>query len=139
MIEQRVIAFALAFPTVGPQRISDELARRKWGSIKISPNGVHKVLRRHGLNTKAKRLGMVAGYAAPYEPIESRQPPPERHIEVDHPGELVQMDCFCIGRLSGAKGTAWQYTPRSTSPPASAGPRPSQSEKRPGPVHLRFG
>jgi transposase InsO family protein len=109
MIEQRVLAYALAFPTVGPQRISDELARPKWGEIIISPNGVHKVLKRHGLNTKAKRLGLVAGYAAPYEPIE-REPQPERHIEADHPGELVQMDCFCIGRLSGAKGTAWQYT-----------------------------
>lgn len=64
---------------------------------------------RHGLNTKAKRLGLVAGYAAPPEPIE-KQPPQERHIDVDRPGELVQMDCFCIGRLSGAKGTLWQYT-----------------------------
>lgn len=109
MIEQRVLAYALAFPTVGPQRISDELARTKWGEIIISPNGVHKVLKRHGLNTKAKRLGLVAGYAAPYEPIE-REPQPERHIEADHPGELVQIDCFCIGRLSGSKGTAWQYT-----------------------------
>jgi transposase-like protein len=24
--------------------------------------------------------------------------------------ELVQLDCFCIGRLSGTKGTIWQYT-----------------------------
>jgi hypothetical protein len=29
---------------------------------------------------------------------------------VDHPGQLVQLDCFCIGRLSGTKGTVWQYT-----------------------------
>ena len=36
--------------------------------------------------------------------------PPERHLQVDHPGELVQFDCFCIGRLSGTKGTVWQYT-----------------------------
>ena len=32
------------------------------------------------------------------------------HLQVDHPGELVQLDCFCIGRLSGTKGTVWQYT-----------------------------
>ena len=108
-IEQRVLAFALAQPTFGPQRISSELKRPKWGGIRISPNGVHKVLRRHGLNTKAKRLGLVAGYAAPAEPIE-KEPEPERHIDVDRPGELVQMDCFCIGRLTGTKGTVWQYT-----------------------------
>ena len=29
---------------------------------------------------------------------------------MDHPGELVQMDCFCIGRLAGTKGVVWQYT-----------------------------
>ncbi len=109
LIEQKVLAFALAHPTVGPQRISDELRRPKWGGLCISPNGVHKVLRRHGLSTKAKRLGLVAGYAAPAEPIE-RTPEPERHIDVKRPGELVQLDCFNIGRLSGAKGTCWQYT-----------------------------
>ena len=108
-VEQRVLAFALAHPTFGPQRVSSELARPKWGGIKISANGVHKVLCRHGLNTRVKRLGLVAGYAAPAEPIE-KKPEPERHIDVERPGELVQMDNLCIGRLSGTKGTVWQYT-----------------------------
>jgi transposase InsO family protein len=75
----------------------------------LSPNGVHRVLRRHGLNTRAKRLGLVAGYAAPPQP-ERRAPQPERHLDVSRPGEMVQMDCFFIGRLSGAKGAVWQYT-----------------------------
>ena len=66
------------------------------------------MLRRHGIGTRALRLGLLAGYAAPPEP--AREPEPERHICVDHPGELVQMDCFCIGRLSGTKGVVWQYT-----------------------------
>jgi transposase InsO family protein len=29
---------------------------------------------------------------------------------VEHPGQLVQLDCLCIGRLSGTKGTVWQDT-----------------------------
>jgi hypothetical protein len=29
---------------------------------------------------------------------------------VGHPGQLVQLDGFCIGRLSGTKGTVWQDT-----------------------------
>jgi transposase InsO family protein len=110
LVEQQVIAFALSHPTLGPQRISSELARPKWGGIRISPNGVHKVLRRHGLNTKAKRLGLVAGYAAPAPESIEKSPTPQRHIDVDRPGQVVQMDCFCIGRLSGTKGTVWQYT-----------------------------
>ena len=109
LIEQRVLAFALAQPGFGPARISAELASERWGGIRLSPNGVWRVLRRHGLATRAKRLGLVAGYAAPPEP-DHRPPEAERHLEVDHPGELVQLDCFCIGRLSGSTGTVWQYT-----------------------------
>ena len=107
--EQRVVAFSLGHPGFGPLRISAELRREKWGGIVLSPNGVHRVLRRHGLSTRAKRLGLVAGYAAPPEP-ERWPPPPERHLDVRRPGEMVQMDCFFIGRLSGAKGAVWQYT-----------------------------
>jgi transposase InsO family protein len=108
LVEQRVVAYALAFPGQGPNRISAELRREKWGGLKLSVNGVWRVLKRHGLNTRSARLGLVAGYAAPPEP--APRPVPERHISADHPGELVQMDCFCIGRLSGSKGTVWQYT-----------------------------
>jgi transposase InsO family protein len=108
-VEQKVLAFALGHPGFGPARISAELRRPTWGGIVISPNGVHRVLCRHGLNTRAKRLGLVAGYAAPPEP-QARKPQPERHLDVRRPGEMVQMDCFFIGRLSGAKGAVWQYT-----------------------------
>jgi len=109
LVEQRVVAFALGHPGFGPARIAVELARPKWGGIQLSTNGVWRVLRRHGLSTRAKRYGLVAGYAAPPEP-QRPEPAPERHLQVDHPGELVQLDCFCIGRLSGTKGTVWQYT-----------------------------
>ena len=52
---------------------------------------------------------MVAGYAAPPQP-QRPQPAPERHLDVDHPGQLVQLDCCCIGRLSATTGTVWQDT-----------------------------
>jgi transposase InsO family protein len=108
LVEQRIVAFALGHPGYGPAHISSELAREKWGGLRVSANGVWRVLRRHGIGTRALRNGLLAGYAAPPEP--AREPEPERHIEVDHPGELVQFDCFCIGRLAGTKGTVWQYT-----------------------------
>jgi transposase len=68
VVEQRIVAFSLGHPAAGPDRISAELARPKWDGVVVSPNGVWRVLRRHGLNTPAKRLGMIAAYAAPYEP-----------------------------------------------------------------------
>jgi transposase InsO family protein len=108
-LEQRIIAFALARPGFGPRRVSAELRRSKWGGIRVSEHGVWRVLRRYNLNTEAKRLALVARHADPYEE-RPRIPPPERHIDASEPGEKVQMDCFYVGRLSGSKGTVWQYT-----------------------------
>lgn len=108
MVEERIVSFSIAHPGLGPKRVSSELAREKWGAIIVSPNGVWKVLCRHGLNTRAKRLALIAGYAAPYQP--PRDPGPEAHIDVDRPGELVGIDCFYVGRLRGTEGKIWQLT-----------------------------
>src|SRR3954454_6021388 len=62
LIEQRIVAFSLGHPGLGPRRIASRLARPLWGGLVISPNGVYKPLVRHGLNTRAKRLALVAGY-----------------------------------------------------------------------------
>ena len=108
-LEQRVIAFALGHPGFGPRRISAELAREKWGGLQISEHGVWRVLCRFGLNTRNKRLALIARHRDPYERKPDR-PPPERHIDAQEPGEKVQLDCFYVGRLAGTKGTIWQYT-----------------------------
>lgn len=107
MIEERIVAFALAHPGLGPKRVASELARPKWGAICVSKNGVWRTLRPHGLSTRAKRLSLVAGYAAPYEPPREQQ---ERHMQAGRPGELVGMDCFFVGRLRGTKRPVWQLT-----------------------------
>ena len=88
LVEQRMVAFSLGHPGHGPLRISADMAQSRWGGIRVSSNGVWRVLRRHGLNTRAKRLGLIAGYAAPGP--EKREQRPERHIEASRPGELVQ-------------------------------------------------
>jgi transposase InsO family protein len=108
LVEQRIVAFALGHPGHGPRRIASALARPQWGGLIVSANGVYKTLVRHGLNTRAKRLSLVAGYRAPFAP--PREPPPEPHVETSRPGELVGLDCFFVGRLHGAKGPVWQIT-----------------------------
>lgn len=109
LVEQRVIAFALGQPGLGPRRISASLAQARWGGLVVSPNGVWRILRRHGLNRRISRLSLVAGYAAPPgpEPLEQAI---ERHVEASRPGELVGFDCFHVGRLTGTTGRVWQYT-----------------------------
>jgi transposase InsO family protein len=108
MVEQRIVAFALGHPGLGPRRVAARLGRPEWGGLIVSPNGVYKTLVRHGLNTRAKRLALVAGYRARFEP--PREAEPELHIESSRPGELVGIDCFFVGRLHGTRGPVWQVT-----------------------------
>jgi transposase InsO family protein len=108
LVEQKIVAFALGHPGLGPRRIASRLARPAWGGLLVSPDGVYKTLVRHGLNTRARRLALVAGYRAPMQP--PAEPEPAPHIDTDRPGELVGIDCFFVGRLHGAKGPVWQIT-----------------------------
>lgn len=108
-LEQRIVAFSLGHPAYGPRRIAAELAREKWGGIRISEHGIWRVLVRVGLNTQAKRLALIARHRDPYE-RKPLHPPLERHIDASEPGEKVQLDCFYVGRLAGTRGTVWQYT-----------------------------
>jgi transposase len=63
--EQRIVAFALGHPGFGPKRIAAQLARPEWGRVVVSPNGVWKALRRHGLSTRQKRLPWSPATAPP--------------------------------------------------------------------------
>jgi transposase InsO family protein len=108
-LEQRIVAFSLGHPGLGPRRIAAELAREKWGGLVISEHGVWRVLCRVGLNTRSKRLALIARHQDRYERRPAEQPK-ELHIDASEPGEKVQLDCFFVGRLAGTKGTVWQYS-----------------------------
>ena len=86
-LEQPIVAFSLAHPGFGPRRVSAELAREKWDGIRISEHGIRRVLCRVGLNTRLKRLALIARHLNPYERAPT-PPPPERHIDASQPGEL---------------------------------------------------
>ena len=90
---------------------SAELARPKWGGLRISRNGVWRILSRRGLGTRRKRTSRSSP-ATPRRrsPGANRAPASSGTSRPREPGELVQFDCFRVGRLKNTRGVLWQYT-----------------------------
>lgn len=120
-LESLVIGMALANPAWGPQRLFSELglADIEVGSV----SQVWRILSAHRLNTRRARFRMIAvaqGLTiAENEAAEtvSRSKPRVGRLNAKLAGDLVQFDCFQIGRLKEArltskktKGMVWQYT-----------------------------
>ena len=59
--ERQVIAVALAWPTCGPQFVSDVLAR---DGVAVAPVTVWRLLRRHQLGTRRARLAVLEAQSA---------------------------------------------------------------------------
>jgi transposase InsO family protein len=108
-LEQRIVAFSLGHPAYGPRRISAELAREKWGAIRISEHGVWRVLCRVGLNTRTKRLALVARHRDPYE-RQPDLPPPARHIDATEPARRSRSTASTSDGCRGPRAPSGQYT-----------------------------
>jgi hypothetical protein len=105
--ERRVIAFALAWPTCGPQWFSDQLARE---GVRVAPTTIWRLLRRCRLGTRRARLAVLEQHSAETAGLlterTARQP---RHVEAAQPGDLLSLDTFYVGKLKGV-GKVWQIT-----------------------------
>lgn len=105
--ERRVIAFALAWPTCGPQWYSDQLAR---DGVQVAPVTVWRLLRRQQLGTRAARLAVLEHASArTVGVLTERTAKAVRHVEAAEPGELLSLDTFYVGKLKGV-GKVWQIT-----------------------------
>ena len=109
--ERRVIAFALAWPTSGPQWLSDQLARE---GVTIAPVTVWRLLRRHQLGTRRARLAVLEQFSAATHGILTertahRDRRRTRHVAAAAPGDLLSLDTFYVGKLKGV-GKVWQIT-----------------------------
>jgi transposase InsO family protein len=109
--ERRVIAFALAWPTSGPQWLSDQLARE---GVTIAPVTVWRLLRRHQLGTRRARLAVLEQFSAATQGILTertahRDRRRTRHVAAAAPGDLLSLDTFYVGKLKGV-GKVWQIT-----------------------------
>ena len=136
LVEQRVVAFALGHPGFGPARIAAELARPKWGGIVLSTNGVWRVLRRHGLSTRAKRYGLVAGYAAPPRACSGPSRPLSGTWRSTTPASWSSSTASASAGSAAPRAPSGS-TPPSTSPPPTPGPpcrSPAATPRPPGPA-----
>lgn len=121
-LEADVIGWSLANPAWGPKRLFYELQR--LGIPVGSASQVWRILRNHHLNQRRLRYRMIAttrGLAEAQQMMDMvpvpRSKPWIGTLDADKPGDLVQMDCFQIGRLKGTRigvrkqpGMVWQYT-----------------------------
>lgn len=112
--EKIILAMALAWPTAGPQRISDELFQN---GRYIPPSTIYRALRRTGLGTRRERLLVLERHSASSAGLLTQRTRRElakarrrmRHVQATEPGELVCLDSFYIGKLKGV-GKVWQLT-----------------------------
>jgi transposase InsO family protein len=110
-VERRVVALAVAWPTRGPQWVSDELAR---DGLRVAPVTIWRLLHRHGLGTRAQRLAVVEYHSAATVGLVTERTARlrrrrGRHVEADRPGDLLSLDTFYVGKLKGV-GKVWQIT-----------------------------
>ena len=107
-----MLALALACPTWGPQRISDQL---QLEGVTISPSTIWRALRRLGLNTRVDRLLVLEMHSARSAGLLTERTRRNlaqrkvRHVQSENPSELVCIDTFYIGKLKGV-GKLWQIT-----------------------------
>jgi hypothetical protein len=107
-VEQKILDYALTFPTHGSQRVSNEL---RLAGVEVGPTGVRGVWARHGIETRYKRLMRLEQHAqgdtvmlsdAQIRLLERHSVDfRSRHIESSRPGELLNQDTFYWGTLKG--------------------------------------
>lgn len=120
-LEAEVVALCLANPPWGPNRLFYELGRR--GVQPGSVSQVWRILKTHHLNQRRFRYRLLAVAQGLTEADLHPTNPAARSrtwigtLVAENPGDLVQFDCFQIGRLKEARlgarkqpGMVWQYT-----------------------------
>jgi transposase InsO family protein len=116
-IEQRILDYALEFPTHGQTRVSNELKRQ---GVILSPGGVRSIWLRHKIEKKGLRLKRLEKWAAEntnvlteaqVQALEVAKEEKEAHgeIETHHPGFLLGQDTYYVGYIKGV-GKIYQQT-----------------------------
>jgi transposase len=104
-----ILSEAIARPTLGPKSLLRHLKTR---GVDRSASGVAKVLHRHHLGTAKERIVALASLTAAESgqvTEEALEGPFGFCLFASHPGQVVALDTFYVGRLKGV-GAVWQLT-----------------------------
>ena len=104
-----ILSEAIARPTLGPKSLLRHLRAR---GVDRSASGVAKVLRRHHLGTARLRVAALASITATDSgqvTTAAMEGPFGFCMYATHPGQVVSLDTFYVGRLKGI-GAVWQLT-----------------------------
>jgi transposase InsO family protein len=104
-----ILSEAIARPTLGPRSLLRHLRER---GVDRSASGVAKVLSRHNLGTAKQRVIALASLTATEtgQLTEAAMEGPFGFCQfASHPGQIVALDAFYVGRLKGI-GAVWQLT-----------------------------
>ncbi len=106
--EEVILAEAVTRPTLGARRLLEHLQER---DIHRSASGVQKVLRRHNLGTRRKRVAALAALTAMDTGLVAPRAlePFGFCLWAHRPGDLVGLDAFYVGKLKGI-GPVYQLT-----------------------------
>jgi hypothetical protein len=116
IVDQAILDDIVVWPTHGPRRIAHEPRSTSWGGILVCHWDVCKTLRWRQLHQRAAWLrryelrrvqatGLVSEYTR--QLVAAR--PAAESVVAHHPGDLVGIDTFYVGRLKGV-GKIWQHT-----------------------------
>lgn len=104
-----ILSEAIARPTLGPKSLLRHLKKR---GVDRSASGVAKILKRHNLGTAKQRVVALASLTATEtgQLTEAALEGPFGFCQyASHPGQVVALDAFYVGRLKGV-GAVWQLT-----------------------------
>lgn len=107
-VEEKILAYALAKPSHGAQRVANE---PRLQGVSVSSSGVRGVWSRHDIETRYKRLMRLEAHARDDTFLLSEEQVKLlerhsadftcRHVESSAPGELLNQDTFYWGTLKG--------------------------------------
>jgi transposase len=130
--ERAILALALAWPTWGPARLAVQLSRPEYGSWRVAPATIYRLLRRTDLRTRFQRLAVLEAHSAQAAGLLTERTRRRLTAARMSPRSARAISSVWTRSTSGSsRGSArCGSTPRATRPARMPSPRSRRSARR---------